>query len=59
MNQEGNRTVCNTLLMGIASSLNPKKTLMAALGWPFSCSTGIKVNLAELASLGHVIRPLL
>ena len=59
MNQEGNRTVCNTLLMGITSNLNTKKILMAALGWPFSCSTGIKVNLAELASLGHVIRPLL
>ena len=30
---------------------------MAALGWPGSCNTGIKVTSVELASPAHVIRP--
>ena len=61
MNQARNRTAGDTLLMSIASNLYTK---MAALGWPFSCNTGIKVTSAELAcstnraSPVHVISPL-
>ena len=55
-------TAGNTVFMHIASNLYIK---MAALGWPFSCNTRIKVTLAELASptnqasLALVIKPLL
>ena len=30
---------------------------LAALGWPFSCNTGIKVTSAKLSSPAHVFRP--
>ena len=62
MNQARNRTAGKTLLLRIASNLYIK---MAALGWPFSRNTGIKVTSAEVASPtnraspAHVIRPLL
>ena len=52
-----NRTAGNTMLMHTASNLYDIK--MATPGWPSSCNTGIKVTLAELASLGHVTRPFL
>ena len=47
VNQVRNRTADNTLLMHIASNLYIK---MVTLDSPGSCSTGIKVTLAELAS---------
>ena len=62
MNQARNSTAGNTLFMSIASNLYIK---MAALGWPFSGNTRIKVTSAELArptkqaSLALVIKPLL
>ena len=60
MNQTKNRTEGNTLLMRTASNLYIK---MAALSWPGSYNTGIKVISAELASPtkqsspAHVTRP--
>ena len=47
INQVRNRTADNTLLMHIASNLYIK---MVTLGSPGSCSMGIKVTPAELAS---------
>ena len=40
MNQARNRPSGNTLLMRIPFNLCIK---MVALGWPFSCNTGVKV----------------